>query len=169
MRVSLGRFLEIGSMARQIISRRPRQSVRLHLQTLESRLVPSTIVVNTTADNTAVDGKCSLREAITSVNNALDLNPDVAACRTGAYGSDTIVFDSALFSTPQTIALLSALPVITSDVAFQGTSASNVIVTRGATAIGLFACGANVSFSDMTITGGSTKNGAGIFVGFGRS
>jgi CSLREA domain-containing protein len=133
------------------------------LQTLEDRFAPATIVVNTTVDNMALDGKCSLREAITSVNNAYDLNGDVAVCRTGAYGSDTIVFDAALFSTPQTITLLSALPQLTSDVALQGTSSSNVTVTRGASAIGIFNCAANVSFSNMTISGGSAAFGAGIF------
>jgi CSLREA domain-containing protein len=134
------------------------------LHWLEDRAVPAIITVNTIADNTSVDGKCSLREAIMSINNAVDLNADVTAARSGAYSNDSIVFDATLFSTPQTIALLSALPQITSDTSLQGTTAANSKVS-GAALFQIFSCNtAHVSFSNMTITGGSASNGAGIFV-----
>src|SRR2546421_4929633 len=48
----------------------------------------ATIVPNTTFDETAAGGTCSLREAVQSSNT----NTDVGGCtHTGTYGSDTIL------------------------------------------------------------------------------
>ncbi len=141
---------------------------RLACLQLEDRLAPATITITTIADNTALDGKVSLREALTSANNNANLNADVVAV--GPYGTEDLVFDAALFATPQSIKLLTALPSITGDVNFNGTSAANVTVTRDTTApaLRIFNCGiagfGGVTFSNMTISGGSaTANGAGIF------
>jgi len=148
-----------------------RRRLSLRLQQLESRSVPATITINTVADNTTVDGKASLREALLSANGNANFNADVVAV--GGYGTDNIVFDAAFFGVPQTIKLLTVLPDISGSVNFQGTSAANVTVTRDAAApnFRLFNCAVlgtgNVSFSNMTITGASAgaATGAGIAAG----
>ncbi|HEV8268664.1 MAG TPA: hypothetical protein VGR00_10535, partial [Thermoanaerobaculia bacterium] len=78
------------------------------------------IYVTGTGDTIAVDGLVTLREAITSANNNADVNADVTAHRTGAYGSDLIGFDLT-GSPPYTISLNSALPAITGTLAIDGT------------------------------------------------
>ncbi len=107
-------------------------------------------------NNTNDGGAGSLRTAVTNANSY--------------GGADTVAFDPVVFATPQSIKLLTALPNITGDVNFKGTSAANVTVTRdgAAPAFRLFNCAVSgvgiVSFSNMTLTGGSaTANGAGIF------
>src|SRR5438445_12315417 len=64
--------------------------IRPALEVLEDRCVPSTIVVNNPTD-TQVAGQIDLRQAIVQANT------------TG--GDETIVFDSTVFNTPQTITL----------------------------------------------------------------
>src|SRR6516164_7785569 len=59
-------------------------SYRLRLEPLEDRLAPAIITVTSLADDVAVDGKVTLREAIQAANT------DTSA--------DTIVFDPSLFS-----------------------------------------------------------------------
>src|SRR5262245_54453154 len=95
---------------------------------LEDRIAPAIITVTTVADNTTVDGKVSLREALTSANNNANVNGDVVPV--GAYGTDSITFDATLFSTPQTIKLLTIMPSITGNTNFAGTTSANVIVAR---------------------------------------
>jgi CSLREA domain-containing protein len=61
-----------------------RRNVRLHLEHLEDRSVPSTFTVNTTLDDvTPANGKFSLREAITKANTTA--------------GSDTILLPAGVF------------------------------------------------------------------------
>ena len=75
-----------------------------------SLLTPSTtahaasLTVNSLADTIAVDGKCTLREAIQNANNNAATNADCAA----GSGADTITF-----SVSGTITLGSDLPTIT--------------------------------------------------------
>jgi len=66
------------------------------------------LVVTTLADSSAMDGDCSLREAITAANT----NANVNECTGSSYGNDTITFDSSL--TGGTITLGSTLPQIVS-------------------------------------------------------
>jgi len=108
--------------------------------------------------------------ALTSANNNTDVNVDVTNNKSGTYGADTIVFDATLFGSAQTITLNSLLPDITGDTAFQGTTAANVTIARGAGSFRIFnsavAGTGVVAFSNLTITGGNVTaggNGAGIF------
>ena len=67
------------------------RALRWAVERLESRVTPATIAVTGTGDTSAVDGVVTLREAITSVNDGVDVNADVLA--SGAYGTgDTINF-----------------------------------------------------------------------------
>jgi hypothetical protein len=139
------------------------------LQALEDRAVPATITVTTIADNTTVDGKVSLREALTSINGGSNANGDVVPV--GSYGTnDAIVFSATLFGSAQTITLNSVLPDISKNVSFQGTTAANVTITYTAGTFRMFNCAVagtgTISFSNITITGGNVTaggNGAGIF------
>jgi parallel beta-helix repeat protein len=78
----------------------------------------ATITVTGTGDTIAVDGAVTLREAITSIDNAANVNADVVA--TGAYGTN----DKIVFNIPgtglQTISPTSNLPNITKPVVIDG-------------------------------------------------
>ncbi len=80
---------------------------------------PATVTVTGTGDTIAVDGSVTLREAITSVNGAGNVNADVVAV--GTYGTgDTIAFSIA-GGGPQTIAIgATPLPVIVRPVILDG-------------------------------------------------
>jgi len=79
----------------------------------------ATITVNDTGDSIAVDGKVTLREAITSIVNGSNVNADVSA--SGAYGTgDTIHF--AIGTGFQGIVPASALPTITKPVTIDATT-----------------------------------------------
>ena len=77
---------------------------RFWLQSLEDRTVPATITVTGIGDDVTVDGLVTLREALQSANGNANINADVVGV--GAYGIDTIQFDSVLFSAPQVITSL---------------------------------------------------------------
>lgn len=79
----------------------------------------ATLTVDTTADNTTVDGSCTLREAIGNANNDADTSADCAGV--GGYGADTIEFDIA-GAGPHVITLGSALPTIADDLIIDGSS-----------------------------------------------
>src|SRR6266851_3239364 len=78
----------------------------------------ATITVTGTGDVIAVDGAVTLREAITSINNAANVNADVVAV--GPYGTN----DQIVFNIPgtglHTIAPTSNLPNITKPVVIDG-------------------------------------------------
>src|SRR5436305_6133180 len=80
------------SWLRHLFDRRITHTIRsrrrLSVEVLEDRWVPSTFTVVNTQDNTDPG---SLRWAVAQANSTV--------------GADTIVFDSTLFSTPQTITL----------------------------------------------------------------
>jgi CSLREA domain-containing protein len=94
------------------------------VEVLEDRLAPAVITVTSAADDSAVDGTVSLREAILSINQGSNFDADVAAV--GAYGNhDTIDFDIP-GPVIQTISVgsggLGALPAITRPVTIDGSS-----------------------------------------------
>jgi CSLREA domain-containing protein len=66
-------------------------------------ITATTITVTTEADNTTIDGQCTLREAIANANADSAVSPD---CTAGS-GADTIDFDAG--ATPPTITLDPAL------------------------------------------------------------
>ncbi len=83
--------------------------------TLSVNCPGATIVVTTAADTVAVDGGCSLREAIQAANT----NTAVNECPAGLAGLDTIYF--AIGAGTPTINLTgSALPIITEPVVIDG-------------------------------------------------
>jgi parallel beta-helix repeat protein len=112
---------------------------------LEDRLVPATLTVTTTADEAAIDGQVSLREAINSINAGADTS-DVT--HTGTYGTnDTIVFNipqaNPAAPQPQTILVgstgLGPLPQLLKPVLIDGTtepgfSSKPLVVVNGANA-----------------------------------
>src|SRR5262249_55133478 len=112
------------SAATSSIKQRFQRRARLWLQALEDRTVPNTYMVTNAGDT----GGGSLRQAISDANT----NP----------GADDIQFDATFFSSPQQIKLNTALPDITDDVVFKGTTAANCTITRntGAPAFGIFHC-----------------------------
>jgi hypothetical protein len=83
-----------------------------------ARASAATITVTGTGDAIAVDGVVTLREAITSINNAANVNADVVAV--GTYGTN----DQIVFNIPgtgvQTISPGSALPTIAKPVSIDG-------------------------------------------------
>lgn len=72
----------------------------------------ATITVNSTADDTADDGECTLREAITAANDNTESGFTDGECVAGA-ATDTIEFDIA--GPNYTIQPTSALPAITAE------------------------------------------------------
>ncbi len=141
---------------RKTASRRPQRLGRsLWVTNLEDRLAPAVITVTDIGDTVAVDGLVTLREALQSANGDANINADVIGV--GAYGVDTIQFDSVLFSTPQLIAN-TAEQLVSDSVAIVGTSAGNVTID-GATINRVFhveKAGSQivVSFKNMTIQNG---------------
>src|SRR5262245_16562374 len=90
-----------------------RRRAPLDLLALADRLTPNTYMVSVAGDS----GTGSLRDAITQAN--------------GNSGADSITFDTAgLFATPQTISLLSALPVIGGDLTITGPGSAQLTVQR---------------------------------------
>src|SRR5690242_1579038 len=67
------------------------QATKATVESLERRLLFTTITVTDLGDNTTLDGKVTLREAI----QAAETNTSVDGSASG-FGADTIVFDPAL-------------------------------------------------------------------------
>jgi CSLREA domain-containing protein len=84
----------------------------------------ATIVVNTATDDNAVNGLCSLREAIIAANT----NAAFQGCSAGS-GTDTITF-----AANYTITLGSQLPAVTSPIVINGNGAGNTIIQANGTA-----------------------------------
>jgi CSLREA domain-containing protein len=84
----------------------------------------ATIVVTSLADSVAIDGACTLREAITAANT----DTGSADCTAGS-GADTITFN-----VNETITLGSTLPNITSTLTISGNGTANTIIQANASA-----------------------------------
>ena len=133
--------------------RQARPPVRLALEALEDRWVPSTIVVNNPTD-TPVAGETDLRQAIAQANTA--------------GGDQTITFDKTVFKTAQTINLTGSqleLSDTTGTETITGPAAGVTISGDNASGVFTINSGANASFSGLTITGGNDGNGGGILDG----
>src|SRR5439155_25705222 len=114
------------------------------LEWLEYLSLPSTIVLNNPPD-TPVFGQTDLREAI------------VQAETTG--GDETIVFDSTVFSTPQTITLTGGqleLSDTTGTETITGPAAGVTISGNNTSRVFAIDTGVSAALSGLTITGGST-------------
>lgn len=79
----------------------------------------ATITVNTTADTTANDGSCSLREAIVAANTNAASGALAGECVAGLPGTDRIAFNIP-GAGPHTISPASALPGITESIEIDG-------------------------------------------------
>lgn len=125
----------------------------------------ATLTVTTTADELNANGHCSLREAITNVNNGVTTWPDCAP--TGAYGTgNTINIPSGTYMI--TIAGAGEDANATGDfdiktnVAITGAGAATTIINGGGLDRVFHIIGAyTVSISGVTITGGSAPGDAG--------
>lgn len=117
-----------------------------------------TLTVDTSADTVALDGKCSLREAVAIANRVFDANNDCPLV-TSSNLRDTITFDAALGGTTLTVGstlLIDASALLT----LQGPQTpSPVAVTldgNNTTRILDIASGANVTLKNMILQRGKT-------------
>src|SRR5262245_58713464 len=86
--------VQVSPASRRGKSRLPRHRCVLRLESLEDRLAPATLIVNSLADNTTSgDHLLTLREAIQSINQGHLVDSSVSGQVTGSFGSkDTIQF-----------------------------------------------------------------------------
>jgi len=131
-------------------------------------LQAATITVTSTGDTVSVDGAVTLREAISSINAAASVNADVLAV--GAYGSG----DSINFNIPgsgvHSIALTSALPLITRPLTIngysQGSASANTLTSGDNAVVQIFldgtAAGAGAIGLVLSTHSGSVVRGLAI-------
>jgi CSLREA domain-containing protein len=129
-------------------------------------LAGANITVNTTEDVFPInghDGKCTLREAITTANNNTVLGNESGECLSGS-ADNTINFDPALFvSGPQTINLKGILPGLLSNIIINGPGASILTVRRdtGGEYRIFYSGGQQVTISGLTISNGLVRGADG--------
>lgn len=112
----------------------------------------ATITVNSTADTMAVDGQCTLREAIDNANANKQKNPDCAAGK----GDDRIVF-----STGGTIVLGDELPAVQDNLTIDG--GGNSLTIDGNHSFRMFTVTAkNATLMNMKLTNGAGGDGGAI-------
>lgn len=136
---------------------------RLLLEKLEDRCTPSTLVVNSIADNMTPDNELTLREAIAIVNagNLSGAGHVLTAAESGQIRGTlgahvTIAFGGPIFAdaTPDTITLVSGELAITGEVTILGTGA-DILSISGNNASRVF----NITSATATITGMTISNG----------
>lgn len=121
------------------------------------------LLVTTLDDIDALDGQCSLREAITAANTDLAYRE----CPAGS-GADEIVLD------PSGILTLAAdLPTISASLTLRGRGANKSAIDGAGFEVLHFADGAVASnqvlrVEDLTITGGAADEGGAVFAGRNR-
>ena len=117
----------------------------------------STIIVNSTADNTTPDSSCTLREAIANADNNAATH---AECIAGS-GNDTILFHSSLGTA--TITLGSQLPTI-ADGAGLTIDGNNRITLSGNNSVRVFNVtgGGALTLQNISVTDGGVTNGSGL-------
>jgi hypothetical protein len=145
---------------------RPRPRYRPALDTLEGRLAPAVLVVDSPADNTAPDDVLTLREAVAVVDGTLGraLTPAEQAQVSGAGGSNTILFS---LPGPQMITLTGGELDITQPVAINGPGPGNLTID-GNHESRVFTVGQDwsvnrrlvVSLSGLTVANGLAPAGA---------
>jgi CSLREA domain-containing protein len=121
-------------------------------------LMDEAITVNSSADNTIEDEACTLREAIENAQGASHLD-----CLAGKTGLDEIHFN---LTTPATINLTAALPVLNEDVHFINETDNHITVRRdtgGNYRIFTINTDVRVRIERLIITNGLAEKGGGIF------
>ena len=106
-----------------------RQSKQLSFDQLEARHLLATLVVNST-----VDGPVNLNDSVVTLRDAIEAaNNDALVAPGGETGSgtDTITFDTSVFSGAQTINLTSQLPTITDSLTITGAGANLLTIDAG--------------------------------------
>jgi CSLREA domain-containing protein len=121
----------------------------------------ASIVVNTTSDDDGTGATCSLREAIKAANNDANYGGCVAS---GAYGADTITFDSKVFSTPQTITLNSGMTHITSSMSINGPGTNLLTISGNSIHQPFYISNSTVTIRDLTVSNGSSQNGGNLWI-----
>ena len=123
------------------------------MRSAQAQVAITTIIVDTTADTVAVDGHCSLREAINAANN----NFTVVDTCTMDFGEDTRIVFQLGAGNPQ-INIATSLPSIVDKVTIDG-------ATGGATRVVLHAAGtASVSGLFIAGSGGIISGGSGTVI-----
>ncbi|QBB69716.1 CSLREA domain-containing protein [Pseudolysobacter antarcticus] len=124
----------------------------------------ATITVNTTADETTVNGKCSLREAIGNANSNTQGAADCAA----GTGDDTIVFDPAAFPhnslTPSVVTGSVLLLTDTSTGNFSTIDGGGVVAIDGGGTSPIFKTALNTHtyFKGLTLRNGNSTSGGAL-------
>ncbi len=115
----------------------------------------ATIVVNTTADSTATDGKCSLREAIGNANANARTYPD---CTAGS-GADIILFDPTVFPPNSLTVTKVSSELVLRDKNTTTIDGQGVVIIDGnhSTAIVITTPGSNSVLQSLTIRNASTN------------
>jgi CSLREA domain-containing protein len=119
----------------------------------------NTITVNTIQD-TNNSGFCSLRDAIDNANNNSQTHGD---CTSGG-GADTIVFDTTVFATAQTILLGSTLPNL-SDSSTTTIEGAGKVTLDGQNqfeimSVGLFVPNVSAELRNITLSHGNAPGGS---------
>ncbi|MEM7128642.1 MAG: tandem-95 repeat protein [Chloroflexota bacterium] len=125
-----------------------------------SQAQAATITVNTTNTDIAVDGGCSLTEAIINANDDAQTNTD---CSAGS-GADIIELSAATYSYISGANSTSALPYVSSRITINGNGATIVGVAEAPSLAVIFVSG-YLTLQDTTLTGGT---GGGIAISGGK-
>lgn len=127
----------------------------------------ATLTVDTSLSTAAVDGDCTIREAILNTNT--DANTHADCTGIGAYGSDTINFDIPGVG-PHTITPTTPLPIITDDLIIDGittqegaTCSASILTTPHSIVISIDASGAGVGNGLEISAGTVTVRGLNIY------
>jgi CSLREA domain-containing protein len=110
----------------------------------------ASLTVNSLADTRAVDGNCTLREAIENANNNAATNVDCTA----GNGADTITF-----SVSGTITLSSALPTIRDAAGLTIDGTGQTVTISGANAMRVLYAGNTLILNHLTIANGYSTGG----------
>ena len=134
------------------------------LLVLPQAVAPAVITVTGTDSTIAVDGVCSLREAINNANAGGDTSG--GDCVAGDAGADTVVLTATVTLTEvdnSSCCDARGLPVISTDVTIQGNSFT---IARDSMApeFGIFLVrSGTLRLVDTTVSGGDGGDGAGIY------
>jgi CSLREA domain-containing protein len=121
----------------------------------------ATITVTNNNDASTADA-CTLRDAIQAANTDTAVN----SCAAGS-GTDSIVFDNSLTASATTITLGGSALSITSDMSING--ANNITINAAGASRVMDVNGGKLTLSGMTLKGGYTALGGGLYAHNGAS